>query len=256
MSLIESIFSGILQGITEFLPVSSSGHLVLLHYFFGVKESNMLFDILLHLATLVAVIIYFSRDIVVVIRNRDVKLILFLMIATVPAVVCGFFLEDFFQSFFNNPSRAGLMFLVTAAFLISADISLRVKNKDLGEMTFFKAVIIGCAQAFALIPGISRSGATISSGLLCGVSREDSFRFSFLLSIPIILGAALYKLVSSDINAVMGGTLIVYISGMLTAFISGIICLRLLWWFLRTSRLYLFAVYCFLLGILSQLFKG
>ncbi len=256
MSLLESIFSGILQGITEFLPVSSSGHLVLLHDIFGIKESTLCFDILLHLATLLAVIIYFSGDIADLFRKRDYKLIGFLITGTIPAVFAGFFLEDFFDSFFSKPSRVGYMFFITAAFLISAEFSLRVNRKTGSEkIDFLRSILIGFAQALALIPGISRSGTTISTSLLCGIPKKEAFNFSFLLSIPVILGAAIYKMLTADPNTFLNGNWLIYFAGMLTAFLSGMICLKLLWWFVKTSRLYIFAVYCIFLGTISLFFK-
>lgn len=254
MTLLESIFSGIIQGVTEFLPVSSSGHLVLLHDYFGIKEANIVFDVFLHLATLIAVVIYFSKDLIDIIKKKNFKFISYIVVATIPAVAAGVLLERFITSFFYDIRRVGIMFFITALLLLSAEITLRLKREQCREMSLGRSIVIGIFQALALIPGISRSGSTISSALLCGVSKEKAFKFSFVMSIPVILGAALYKFMTVDVNTVIAGNIKIYVFGMFAALISGIICLRLLWWFVKTSRLYVFAIYCFLLGIVTVFF--
>ena len=254
MTLLESIFSGIVQGVTEFLPVSSSGHLVLLHTYFGINEANIVFDVFLHLATLIAVVIYFSKDLLDIIIEKNFKLILYIIVATIPAVAAGVFFESFITSFFYDIHRVGIMFFFTALLLLSAEISLRIRREPYRQMSLGRSIIIGIFQALALAPGISRSGSTISSALFCGISREKAFKFSFVLSIPVILGAVLYKFMTVDVNTVIAGNFKIYAFGMLAALISGMLCLRVLWWFVKTSRLYIFAIYCFILGTITLIF--
>ncbi|MEA3488932.1 MAG: undecaprenyl-diphosphate phosphatase [Candidatus Omnitrophota bacterium] len=248
MTLTEAVISGAVQGVTEFLPISSSGHLVLVHSFFGFTEPSIFFDICLHIATLAAVVLYFSGDIIRLIRERNYRWLLFLAVGTVPAVLAGLFFEKKIAEFFVNPGKVAFMLILTGIVLLCGQLSLMKRKTEGGGPTFITSLIVGIAQACSLLPGISRSGMTVSAGLLGGMNAEGAFRFSFLLSIPVILGATLYKVLSEDIGAVLSGNIEVYVTGMLVAFMTGILSLRLLWWVLKEKRLFIFGAYCLLAG--------
>ena len=190
MSYAQAIISGIVQGITEFLPVSSSGHLVILHNYFGYKEPQLLYNIFLHTGTLFAVVVYFWKDIINVIAKEH-RLLLAVIIASIPTAFIGYFFKDIFESLFANIIIVGIMLYITAALLFLADIAGKRQASMAVTKTpgIFKSIIIGIVQGISIIPGISRSGATISSGMLLRIDKEMAVKFSFLLSIPAILGA-------------------------------------------------------------------
>ncbi len=255
MSFTQAILSGIVQGLTEFLPVSSSGHLVLLHRFFGFAQSDMFFDVCLHAATLAAVVLYFRKDIIQLIREKDVKLIVCVGIATVPAVVAALLCEDKISLFFADYRKTAFMLMVTGMILFAGQFFL--KKNQLGEkpVSYSASFLVGIAQAFALFPGISRSGATISAGLAGGLKREEAFRFSFLISIPIVAGAVIYKVLKPGVlDLVTGEMWVKYVFGMITAFIGGFLSLNLLWKFIKAGKLFVFGIYCILLGAGAVLF--
>ncbi len=213
-NIIIGTFIGIVQGLTEFLPVSSSAHLVFMHELTGFAP-NLAFDTILHMGSLVAVVVYFWNDIVQMVRSffsslMDIprrqfkkgiredqfkKLAWFILIGTIPAGLAGVFFKDFFESLFSDITAVAFFLIITGFLLWGSErISKRTENKSgLKEMTVKNSLIMGTAQAFAIAPGISRSGATISAGLFLGMERELAARFSFLLSIPAILGAALVQ---------------------------------------------------------------
>ncbi|MDP8299859.1 MAG: undecaprenyl-diphosphate phosphatase [Candidatus Tantalella remota] len=249
MTIIEAIIAGVVQGITEFLPVSSSGHLVMLHSFFGIKEPDMFFDICLHGATLLAIILYFSKDILELIKNRDVKMLICIAIGTVPAVGVALLFEDRITSLFGDPVRVSVMLLVTGLILLAGQFSLWFKSRTDKEPGFGSSVVTGLAQACALLPGISRSGTTICAGLLCGIKPKEAFRFSFLLAIPAIAGAVAYKAVTFDAAQAAPGTLLNYSAGMAAAFVTGFVSLKILWKVMEGKVLIFFAAYCFILGL-------
>jgi undecaprenyl-diphosphatase len=248
MTIIEALISGFVQGITEFLPVSSSGHLVLVHRFFGFKEPNVFFDICLHAATLGAVILYFGRDICALIKEKNIAWFFYIAIGTVPAVGVALLFENRISGFFTDPRKVAFMLILTALALFLGQMVLWKRLNTGRGPTVRSSLLVGAAQALALLPGISRSGMTISAGLLGGMKAEEAFRFSFLLSIPIIAGAVLYKALTVDVAAMISGNSAAYAYGMASAFVAGIISLRLLWWIIRGRRLYVFGIYCFLLG--------
>ncbi|RKY42665.1 MAG: hypothetical protein DRP85_02005 [Candidatus Makaraimicrobium thalassicum] len=254
MTVTEALISGVVQGVTEFLPVSSSGHLVLVHELFGFAESSLFFDICLHAATLGAVILYFGRDIRSLIREKNTRWLFCIAVGTVPAVLAAILFEERISVFFVSPRKVAFMLVLTGIALFAGQISLW-KRPDPGKNpTFGTSLLVGIAQAFALLPGISRSGLTISTGLLGGIKAEEAFRFSFLLSIPVILGAMAYGFLTADVSAVVSGNLTGYIAGMAAAFITGLLSLRLLWWVVRRRRLFIFGAYCLFLGAAGILF--
>lgn len=254
MTVLHAIVSGIVQGLTEFLPVSSSGHLVLLHKFFGFAESDMLFDVCLHAATLAAVILYFRGDITRIIREKNIKLIAYISVATVPAVIAALAFENKIELFFADYRKSAYMLIVTGLVLFAGQLFLRKNENKEKPVSLNTSLFVGIAQVFALLPGISRSGVTISAGLADGVNRKEAFRFSFLISIPIVAGAVLYKILKPGaLDLVTSEVWIKYAFGMLAAFFTGLLGLHLVWKLLKTGKLYVFGVYCILLAVAALL---
>lgn len=239
MSILQAIFLGIIQGVAEFLPISSSGHLIIAPWLFNFTDPGLSFDVALHLGTLIAIILYFWKDWLTILglafrrirrhtTNDDSlyqKNILWLIIvATIPGATIGYLFEKQAETVFRNPLLIALMLILAGAFLFWAD--KRNKSlKDLGNMTKKDALFIGVSQAAAVIPGISRSGATITSGLFLGLDRVSAARFSFLMSAPIIFGAVLFKFGDFLKDA---GT--IELAGVLAAAVSGYISIA---WLLR-----------------------
>jgi undecaprenyl-diphosphatase len=245
MSYSESIISGIIQGITEFLPVSSSGHLVILHHYFGYQEPQILFDVLLHLGTLFAVFVYFWRDIINMI-SKDRRLLLLIIVGSVPTAVIGFIFKDIFESLFSNIRAVGLMLFVTAGFLFLGEWAANRKKEVSGEsLGWIKALLIGIIQGIAIIPGISRSGSTVSGGLLLGLGKKEAVKFSFLLGMPAILGASALEIVDAGKNLAVTPQML---AGALTAFVIGLPAIFLLIKAVTNSKLKIFAIYCVLAG--------
>jgi len=257
ISLFQAIFLGIVQGLTEFLPVSSSGHLVFFQSLFGLKEPPIFFDVMLHLGTLLSVAVYFRMDIWRIIQgigsilrrkeeNReDAKFFLWIILASIPTGLMGIFFKDWFESFFSKPKLVGGMLLITGLILWLTRW-VKKEGKPLGQMRWFDAILVGIAQGFAIIPGISRSGATISAGLFCGLDRELCGKFSFLLSIPAILGATLLEIKKMD----SGGALLTTLTGTAIAFGVGILALTILIKIIKMGKIFNFSYYCCGMGIL------
>ncbi len=261
MSILQSIFLGIVQGITEFLPVSSSGHLVFFQSLFGMKEPQIFFDVMLHLGTLLAVVVFFRTDIWKIAqklgallkgRSRNsppLKFLLLIIIATLPTGMMGLFFKDWFESFFSKPRLVGGMLLITGMVLWLTRWTKK-EGRPLEQMRWFDAILIGIAQGVAIIPGISRSGATISTGLFLGLDRELSGKFSFLLSIPAILGATILEFRKVDTGQELWVTLI----GTVIAFGIGILSLRFLMKIIKVGKIFSFSYYCWSLGIIMLIF--
>jgi undecaprenyl-diphosphatase len=270
MDIIQAIIIGIVQGLTEFLPVSSSAHLVFVPQIIGV-ESSLAFDTLLHVGSLVAVFVYFWKDIVHMIKSfvsslLDIpkgkfkeglkedqfkKLAWLVIIGTIPAGLAGILLKDFFEGLFNNIPAVGF-FLIITGFLLwgSEKISRKIVNKtSLNDMSIKTSLLVGIAQAFAIAPGISRSGATISAGLFLGLERKLTARYSFLLSIPAILGAALVQ--AKDITSIMDMNVSVFIAGFLAAAISGYVAIKIVMKLIQERDLLIFAYYCWIVGLVA-----
>lgn len=253
MDFFTTAILGFTQGLTEFLPISSSGHLVILQHLLGLNEGTMFLDILLHLGTAFAIIIVLRKDIQWLItdsfskdndkRNTALKYVGFIILGTIPAGLAGVFLNDFFADLFSNPKAASAMLLVTAALLFFS--SMHKSNS--ASLSTLKVIIIGLAQAIAIIPGISRSGTTIAVALLIGVSRKEAGRFSFLLALPAIFGAALLETLKLDsttsINYATVGL------GFITSLIVGIFALKLLLKFVDQGKLHYFGYYCIAAGV-------
>lgn len=247
MGILEAIVLGIVQGLTEFLPVSSSGHLVLLHNVFGMSEPQLFFDTMLHLGTLVAVVIVMWKSIVDIFKNFFSKMTLLLIVATIPAVLATLLFGDFFEGAFTG-TYLGYGFLLTACVLtLSEKISDRVNRKR--EIGMGSTITMGVMQAVAIFPGVSRAGSTIAGGLVSGIDRRQAASFSFLMSIPAILGSVVLqgaKIVSdSAINAELLPTIV----GAVCAAISGYFAIRFMLALISKKRLYGFAIYVAVLGI-------
>ncbi|MDO9556957.1 MAG: undecaprenyl-diphosphatase UppP [Coriobacteriia bacterium] len=257
MSLVQAFVLGIVQGVAEFLPVSSSGHLVLVPAILGWDGPSLGFDVLLHLATLVAVVAYFRRDLWRMVRAffsrseglaTERKLAWLIIIATVPTGIIGLTFKDFFESLFSNVTYVGVFLLVTAAFLALAEKLSRKALHDPADMGFRHAIAVGVAQGMAIAPGISRSGTTMAAGLGAGLDREQAARFSFLLSVPIILlaGAKTALDVATHSEPLPG--IAVCIVGFLAAAISGYAVIAGLLSWLRRRSLLVFSAYCAVVG--------
>ncbi|MBD3360443.1 undecaprenyl-diphosphatase UppP [Candidatus Peregrinibacteria bacterium] len=260
MEFSDSLILGILQGITEFLPVSSSGHLVLGEYYLGLNvETLKSFDVVVHLGTLLAILVYFKKDVWEILKalgrlfcrkfeKKDpyLKLILFIVIGTVPAVIFAILGEKWIDNTFRNVKAVGIwMFIVGIIYLIGEFAYKRRKNH---KMNYRKAFVIGMVQALALIPGVSRSGSTITAGLFQGIERSSAARFSFLLGIPAIVGAGLFTAVNLPENGIEI-SIIPLFTGFFTSFIFGLLSVAFLMRFLKRNSLIVFSIYLIALGI-------
>ncbi|RME36218.1 MAG: undecaprenyl-diphosphate phosphatase, partial [Thermoflexia bacterium] len=264
MTLFQAILLGLLQGATEFLPVSSSGHLVLIPWLLKWPIPSLPFDAMVHWGTLVAVVGSFWRDWWALLwgaarglRTRSLadphaRLLALLLLATVPGVLAGALLEDLFEGMFACPTAAAAFLLTTAGILSAAEFgSARFpSSRSLQAMSWIDALFVGLAQALAILPGISRSGATIAAGMSRGVRREDAARFSFLLSTPIILGAGAMQLLKLAHEGMLIGEAPFLAVGFLAALLSGLGAIRFLLAYVRRRPLYPFALYCALMGLL------
>jgi undecaprenyl-diphosphatase len=266
VGLIRALVLGIVQGLTEFLPISSSGHLVLLPAALEWESPTLVFDATVHLATLIAVIAVFWRDVGVIIvawwqgvssgqplKNVESRIAWWIVVGTIPGILAGVLLESTFVSFFSEPRAVGIFLLFTAFLLVLADI-LGNRRRGFMDITWWDGLLIGIGQAVSISPGLSRSGTTISVGIFCGLTREAAARFSFILAIPIILVAGLSNLVElvqhGDISAEAPALVI----GFLAAAVSGYVAIKFLLAYLRKWPLYPFAIYCVLIAILAITF--
>lgn len=255
MTLLPAILLGLLQGLTEFLPVSSSGHLAIAqHYLEGFNQPGILFDIMLHVGTMLAVVLYFHREIYRLVTSPFLqgteaklyqKLLLLLLAGSVPTAIIGLTFKDFFESLFDNMLVVSSMLLVTGVLLFVSERFRRTGRKE-EQLTWSDALVVGTVQGLAIIPGISRAGSTIAALLLKGVDGETAARFSFLLALPAIFGAALlHSRELSDISAVQ---VPIYLAGTGIAFLTGLLCIHFLLAVIRKRRLFAFALYCWLAG--------
>ncbi len=266
MDLLQAIILGILQGATEFLPISSSGHLVLVPWWLGWDKAPLVFDVTLHLGTLVAVLVYFWRDWLTLLRagwtalrtrsfqDPDARLLLYLVLGTIPAALAGLLFEDFFASVFEEPWAVSLFLLGTAAVLTASERA-HAKSQPLSSITARDSLAIGLAQALAIFPGLSRSGSTIAAGMLCGLSRPAATRFSFLLAAPIVFGAGFKQVLDLLLGneSIARDMVTPMIAGFLASLVVGYLCIWFLLRLVQRRRLYGFALYCAVFGTLSLL---
>jgi undecaprenyl-diphosphatase len=261
MNFFQSIFLGAIQGLTEFLPVSSSGHLVLFQRMFGIVEEALAFDIAMHVATLIAVIVVFRKEILYMVKHPLSKVTLLIIAATVPTAVIGLAFRDFFEYAFSSGIFLGACFIITGLILFYADRSREHTHcgKDSASMTFFDAIFLGLAQSAAIIPALSRSGLTISAGLFRGLKKEFALKFSFLMSVPAILGPALLDSRNITSQAFNDIGIISLLAGMIVAGITGYLAIRFMLEFFSRASLKVFSYYVFILGglvLMDQLFFG
>lgn len=272
MTLFQATVLGIIQGLTEFLPVSSSGHLVISQAFIGAPHS-IAFDLVVHLATVLAVIIFFAREIWELlvaftvgtlecfhikktqhyVTGHHFKLAWLIIIGSIPTALMGILFKDFFEGLFSSVTVAGGFLLVTAALILLAEW-IGKNNRDDFQISFLDAIIIGFAQGCAIAPGLSRSGATVSAALMRGLKRDFAARFSFLMAVPAILGAGLFK--AGDLaEAVSSGIgFVPLLVGFIAAFISGWIAIKLFLEIIKRTSIRGFAYYCIVMGIFVMVF--
>lgn len=245
MNYAQAIILAIVQGVTEFLPISSSGHLVILQKLFNFSQPPVLFDIFVHVGTLGAIIIYFKKELKIIIRKN--KILLMVVIGTLPAVVIGFFLQNYILQIFNSLRMVGISLLITAGLLFSSKF-IKEPSRDFKYLNWKDALFVGFFQALAILPGVSRSGSTIVSGLWRGLKRENAFIFSFSLAIPAILGA-----LALQVPALFDSPYFYLnqsILGMIVAGIVGYFTLRILEKTLKSTKFHWFSVYCLILGLI------
>ena len=249
MTFIEGIILGIIQGLTEFLPISSSGHLVLVQEILGLELPGNDFEILLHLGTLCSILVVFFKDIknifLTVSSKETQRFILMIIIGTLPALVIGLGLKDLIAELFDNLLVVGFALIFTGLTLISSFYFNRQKN----EYSIFRSFLIGIAQAVAIIPGISRSGMTISCALLLGLDSKQAAKFSFLLAIPVIGGAGI--LMVTDIETASNIDFSTLMGGLFSSFFIGIVALKWLLAWLEDGKFHYFGIYCLLIGIIT-----
>ena len=268
MSLIQALTLGVIQGLTEFLPVSSSGHLVIFQNLFGLKEPDLFFDVALHFGTLLAILIVLRQEVSSLLKGTSCFLVYLIrgkkytlddqdkamarfagliLIGLIPTAMLGFFLRDVFRLLFNSLLAVGIMLIITGTFLWLTKMTGE-GNKDKVNMSILDAIIIGFVQGLSIAPGISRSGATIAFGLFRKLKKMVAIRFSFLLSIPAILGAIILEWENPMLHE---GELLNMISGTLTAALVGYICLRILIRMVQKGHFHFFSPYCWALGSLT-----
>lgn len=255
MNLFQTIVLSIVQGITEFLPVSSSGHLVIFQKLFGLQEAPILFDVLLHVGTLISIVFYFRKSLLEFfnLKKENTKLIGLIILGTAPAVLVGFLAKDQIEIAFNSLKMTGISFLITAIFLFSTKLINNVKaKKELVDVTWIDALIVGIFQAIAILPGVSRSGSTITGSLWRGFSSKAAFIFSFYLAILAIFGAAVFKI--KDIISYSSNELIYGLVGLLVSAVVGYFALKFLEGILKSAKLWYFGFYCLILGLLLLTF--
>ncbi|MDB4047716.1 undecaprenyl-diphosphate phosphatase [uncultured Polaribacter sp.] len=257
MNILEAIILGVIQGLTEFLPVSSSGHLELAKVILGdtsVPEESLTFTVVLHFATALSTIVIFRKEILEILKgllqfkwNDEFKFSLKIIISMLPAVVVGLLFEEELASFFGGKILlVGCMLLLTALLLLLADKAKNTKK----EVSFWNAVLIGISQAIAMLPGISRSGATISTSVLLGVDRTRAAKFSFLMVVPLIFGKIGKDLLSGDISF-QSSEIIPITAGFIAAFLAGLVACKWMISLVKKSKLSYFSIYCAIVGSIA-----
>lgn len=275
MNLIQAILMGIVQGLSEFLPISSSAHLVFTSNFYKVfkgieivQHSNeeVFFDIMLHFGTLIAVLIFFRKDIAAIIKalwegvktkdfsNREAKLGLYIIIGTIITIILALPMQGFAEKLVFSPEIVGLLLVATGILLFGAEYFSNHHQKN-NEMTLKNSILIGLAQGLAVLPGLSRSGWTIATGLFSGLDRVTAARYSFLLSIPIILGASmLYPVIKIDLHEALTYNWIAILWGTIASGMVGYLCIKYFMKFISKFSLAIFGYYCIIAGIFCAIF--
>lgn len=267
MEYLESIVLGIVQGITEFLPISSSGHLVIFEHIFGLQSNDIAFEVFVHFGTLLSVVAIYYYDIWMIVKNFFIgithkniadtyrnnyyfRLGIFLIIATIPSIIVGITIKSIIESIFHNITMVGVNLLITGFILF---LTRFIKSGEKSE-SLVKALLIGCAQMFAILPGISRSGMTISVGIFSGLPKSEAARFSFLLSVPAIFGATLLELTNILKQNAIGVNLLTLLIGLVVSFIVGFFAIRLLINLIQKGKFSWFSPYCFFAGLIVLIF--
>ena len=256
MSILESIILGFIQGMSEFLPVSSSGHLLVFHHIFGITEDNLTFIIVLNMGSLLPLLFVFRKDILDLIKNPFQKTTALLILATIPLVIVTLLFENHIESMFGMVNLLPFGFVITGVILLLSD-RLNKNNKTANEITLFDSVLIGIAQAFAVFPGISRSGSTITATMARGVNREDAAKFSFLMSVPAAFGAIVFRAsrIITDPELLEGLNFLNLGAGFVTAAITGYLAINFMLSIVKKAKLKYFAFYyVFALAVLIFLF--
>jgi undecaprenyl-diphosphatase len=261
VNIIQAIILGIVQGVTEYIPVSSSAHLVLVPWLLQWPDPPFTFDVLVQWGTLVGVLVYFWRDLWGIVRGVIVGLVhrkpletfearlgWYIVLATIPAVIFGLLFKDMFEAAFSDPKAVAIFLVATAAMLAAAEYFGK-RARELTGIGWLDALIIGLWQVVSLLPGISRSGATITGGVLRGLDRRSAARFSFLMSVPALLGAGVIAIKDLLSANELAAQLPVLLVGSAMAAITGYLCIRWLLGYLQRGKLYVFAVYCAAAGI-------
>lgn len=257
MSLLQALILGIIQGLTEFLPVSSSGHLEIAKVLFGdnsLPQESLTFTVVLHFATALSTLVVFRKEVLEIFKglfqfkwNEELIFSLKIILSMIPAVIIGLLFEEKLEALFSGRIMlVGFMLLITAVLLLLAD---RAKNTD-KNVTYANALIIGISQAIAMLPGISRSGATISTSVLLGVDRERAARFSFLMVVPLIIGKVVKDILGGEISFESSQMLSLSV-GFVGAFIAGLLACTWMIALVKRSKLSYFAIYCAIVGLIA-----
>lgn len=247
IKLYEAIVLSIIQGITEWFPISSSGHLAVAQKIFGF--SNLPFGVFLHLASIIAVIIIFRKDIKKLLNLsnlNNIKYLLLLLLGIIPAGLVGFYFNGFIKDLFSSLSSIGIFFILSGILIYLTKLSVAKKEKS-GKITILDSIFIGIFQAFAILPGVSRSGATISSGLLRGLNKETAIKFSFLMSIPLVLAASIIEIPKISLSEI--NYFILIISFILTL-LTSLFTIKILLKIIKSDNFYLFGFYNVILGLI------
>ncbi len=265
MNLIESTVLGLIQGLTEFLPISSSGHLVIFERLFHIEANDLVFEVFVHFGTLMAVLFYFREKLLAVAGSiirwfsrarksesdkANIKLFWYLILGTVPAAFIGLLFKDYIELAFASPQWASGMLLVTAVILLSTRWAMR-EDRNLNAS---RTIIIGFAQALAMMPGISRSGSTISAGMFLRMKKSEAAEFSFLLSIPAIIGATVLQIPQFIRDITNTDLAINYFVGAIVAAVVGYISITYLMRIIKKGKFFYFGLYCAVVGLLGVLF--
>jgi undecaprenyl-diphosphatase len=265
MTWLQAIFLGIIQGLTEFLPVSSSGHLVLTPYLLGwnIPEGDtFVFNVLVQIPSIIAVIVYFWRDLMEIaaswlrglVQRRPLaepgsRLGWLLILATIPAGLIGLLLEDAVEAAFNNPAQTGYELWITAGLLVIAE-RVGKRNRKVEQLGWLDSIFIGLAQAISIFPGVSRSGSTITGGMVRNLERPAATRFAFLMSIPIMLAAGLLASLDLAGRSDVASLLPIFLPGFIASGVVSYVSIRWLLRFVAKHSMMVFAIYCFILGSL------
>jgi undecaprenyl-diphosphatase len=263
LGLFQAILLGLLQGVTEFLPISSSGHLVLAERLLNVGTEDIVFNVFVHFGTFVAVVVYFREEIGDIIigvwswlrgkenPDREEALLAgYIAVGTIPAVIVGVAFRGYIETAFQSPVFASAMLVCTGLILLSTRFAVSKERRVKTKSSF----MIGCAQAIAMFPGISRSGTTISAGLFLGISKEKAATFSFLLALPAVLGATLLELKEALDTGISVFMLLEYLLGTITAALFGYLCIALLLEIVRKGKFDYFGYYCLAVGIFGLVY--